>query len=235
MRVFSIVTVLAAAVIALAGCASTAPPIGAGQTPPGLTARGLGVVTGAPDLVTLVLGVQTQGPSAKGALDANSGSATALIETLKSRGVPAADLQTSGLSVNPTYGPTGRITGYEVTNQVTAKLRDIGAAGGIIDAAAGAAGDGIRVQQLSFSIDDDSALRAQARAEAVRLAQAQATQLAEAAGVNLSRIQSIVEVPVGSPGPLYRNVPQADAASVPVEPGTQELSVTVEIAYAIDQ
>lgn len=235
-RSLSAWAVFATAALALTGCAAQAPAGPAAATArSGITARGLGVVTGTPDLVTVSLGVQTRGPSAKGALDANNGSSTALIEVLKSRGVAAADLRTNGLSVNPTFGTDGRITGYEVTNQVTATLRDIAAAGGLIDAAAEAAGDGIRVQQLAFSIDDDSALRAQARAEAVRQAQAQAVQLAEAAGVALGPIHSIVEVPAaGAPGPL-REFQQADAAAAPLEPGGQELGVTVEVVYAIDQ
>src|SRR5205823_10335199 len=88
----------------------------------------------------MVIGVQTRDQSAKAALDANTTKATALINVLKSKGVAPADLQTSQLSVNPTYdSATGRITGYEVTNQVTATLHDVGAAGGLIDAAGQAA------------------------------------------------------------------------------------------------
>lgn len=223
-----------AAALVLTGCAG--PPAPAAPAPqPGITARGLGVVGGAPDLVTVVLGVQSRDPSARAALDANNAGAAAVTERLTASGVAAADLRTSGLSINPTYGPTGRISGYEVTNQVTATLRDIGAAGGLIDAAAAAAGDSIRVDRLGFSIDDDSALRARARADAVRLAQAQATQLAEAAGVGLGPILSITEVAQDAPPPLQRDFAQADAASVPLQPGTQELSVTVEIVYAIEQ
>ncbi|MBA2472157.1 MAG: SIMPL domain-containing protein [Pseudonocardiales bacterium] len=194
----------------MAGCSSGNEPVtstGAGSTSlPGITTRGLGTVTRTPNAVTVVIGVQTRAQSAKGALDANTGKATALIDVLKSKGVAAADLQTSQLSVNPTSdSATGRITGYEVTNQVTAKLHDIGAAGGLIDAAGEAAGDAVRLQQLAFSIDDDSASRAQARADAVRQAQAHAKQMADA------------------------------AAPVPIEPGAQELAVMVEVVYAIDQ
>lgn len=233
------VVVLALGAAALAGCSSGNEPVtstGAGSTSlPGITTRGLGTVTRTPDTVTIVIGVQTRGQSAKGALDANAGKATALIDVLKSKGVAAADLQTSQLSVNPTYdAATGRITGYEVTNQVTAKLHDIGAAGGIIDAAGEAAGDAVRLQQLAFSIDDDSASRAQARADAVRQAQAHAKQMADAAGVTLGRIRSITDVPVSPPSPLGREGTAA-TAPVPIEPGTQELAVMVEVVYAIDQ
>jgi uncharacterized protein len=230
------VVVLALGACLLAGCAdgdqASAGPAG----PHGITSRGVGTVTMTPDIVTIVIGVQTRGPSARAALDDNTGKAIALINVLKSHGVAPADLQTSQLSVNPTYDPaTGRITGYEVTNQVTANVHDVGAAGGLIDAAGAAAGDAVRLQQLSFSVGDDSASRAQARADAVRQAQAHAKQMADAAGVRLGRIYSINEVSATQPGPLGREGSPAAAAPVPIEPGSQKLIVMVDAVYAIDQ
>lgn len=233
------VAVLVLGALALAGCSGGNPPAAttsAGSTTvAGITTHGIGTATKSPDTVTIVIGVQTRAPSAKGALDTNTAKATALINVLKSKGVAAADLLTSQLSVNPTSDPaTGRITGYQVTNQVTAKLHDIGAAGGLIDAAGEAASDAVRLQQLSFSIADDSAARAQARSDAVRQAQAHAKQMADAAGVRLGPIRSITELPGSSPSPFGRNTPGA-AAQVPIEPGTQDLTVMVEVVYAIDQ
>jgi uncharacterized protein len=124
------VAIVALGALALAGCSA-----GNARTAPTaatvITTRGVGMATMTPDTVTLVIGVQTRDQSAKAALDANTAKATALINVLKSKGVAPADLQTSQLSVNPTYdSATGRITGYEVTNQVTAMLHDVGAAGG---------------------------------------------------------------------------------------------------------
>jgi hypothetical protein len=237
-RGLSGVVVLAIGAVALAGCSGGNEPAPAtstsGGSASGITTRGLGTVTRTPDTVTMVIGVQTRAQSAKAALDANTDKATALINVLKSKGIAPADLQTSHLSVNPTSDPaTGRITGYEVTNQVTARLHDIGTAGGLIDAAGAAAGDAVRLQQLSFSIADDSAARAQARANAVRQAQAHARQMADGAGVRLGKIRSITEVPASPPGPLGRDA--TAAAPVPIEPGTQDLNVMVEVVYAIDQ
>ncbi|MBV9313032.1 MAG: SIMPL domain-containing protein [Pseudonocardia sp.] len=202
----------------------------------GIVAHGVGKVSGAPDTATLVLGVQTQGPSARGALDANTAKANALVAMLKSNGVAAADVRTSELAVSSVYGPGGaRIIGYQVSNQVNATLRDITSAGRIIDAAVGIAGDTVRIQQLSFSIADDSALRAQARAAAVQQAQARAKQMADAAGVSLGRLRSISDVP-GYPPARYgaQAAPRAlPGAETPVEPGMQELQVAVNVAYDI--
>jgi uncharacterized protein YggE len=239
-RGISAVVVLALGVLALASCSrgnepAVAAPANVGSAGlPGIVSRGLGTVTKPPDTVTVVIGVQTRDPSARGALDANTAKATALINVLKSKGVAAADLQTSQLSINPTSDPTtGRITGYEVTNQITARLHDIRAAGGLIDAAGESAGDAVRIQQLRFSIGDDSALRAQARAAAVRQAQVHAKQMADAAGVTLGRIYSITEMPLNPPSPIGRD--SAPAVAVPLEPGAQELTVMVEVVYAINQ
>src|SRR6185312_1985866 len=138
-RGLSGVVVLAIGAVALAGCSGGSEPAAATSTSAGsassITTRGLGTVTRIPDTVTMVIGVQSRAQSAKAALDANTDRATALINVLKSKGVAPADLQTSQLSVTPTYdSAAGRISGYEVTNQVTATLHDVGAAGGLIDA-----------------------------------------------------------------------------------------------------
>ena len=200
-----------------------------------ISAQAIGTISGTPDVVTIVIGVQTQSASAQTALDDNNKKAADVIGVLKDSGVAPADLQTSQLSINPSYDEKGQqITGYQVTNMVTAKLRDITTAGAVIDAAGKTAGDAIRVQQLSFSIDDDSALRAQARADAVRRAQAQAKQMADAAGVQLGAIRSITEAPAATPT-IYAAMAGADtaAASVPLQPGSQELSVVVQVISAI--
>jgi uncharacterized protein YggE len=226
-------TLLALAAFALTGCttAAAAPPGPA--EPPGITARATGTVVAMPDTATVVLGVQTRDRSATAALTANSEQAAAVIGVLEGAGVAPADIRTSRLTVYPTTAPeSGRITGYEVSNQVTATLRDIAAAGAVIDQAAAAAGDAIRVQQIEFSVADESAARAQARADAVRRALAQAQQLAEAAGVELGPVRSIVELVGEQPVP-YRADADVAQQAVPLQPGTQELAVTVEVVHGI--
>jgi len=224
---------IALATLALAGCSATAATPPGPAEPPGITARATGTVAATPDTATVVLGVQTRDRSATAALTANSERANAVIGVLQGAGVAPADIRTSQLTVYPTTAPeTGRITGYEVSNQVTATLHDIAAAGAMIDQAAGAAGDAIRVQQIDFSVAAESAERAQARADAVHRALAQAQQLADAAGVGLGPVRSIVEVG-GQPPMPYRAEADRAAQAVPLQPGTQELAVTVEVVHAI--
>jgi hypothetical protein len=250
-RTLTIAALAAVAALVLAGCgrgdrnvAGAAPAAGVSTDNgrPSIAARGVGLVKGTPDTLRVVLGVETRSPSAKDALAANNDKANALVDTLKSKGVEAKDLQTSQLSINPTYDDKGqRITGYQVNNTVTATLHDIAGAGALIDAAAGAVGDAVRVQSIGFSIDDDSALKAEARTQAVHLAQVQAEQMAKAAGVKLGAIRYISEVPASSPMPYYNQVASGRTAApgaappVPILPGQQELSLTVDVVWDIAQ
>jgi uncharacterized protein YggE len=247
-----VAAVAAIAALALAGCgqaggrAAGATPAGAlstdGDSPPSIAARGVGQVKGTPDTLRVTLRVETRAASAHQALADNNEKANALVDTLEDKGVEAQDIQTSQLSVNPTYDDKGqRIMGYQVNNIVTATLHDIAGAGALIDAAAGAVGDAVRVQSIGFSIDDDSALKAEARTQAVHLAQLQAEQMAKAAGVKLGRIRLISEVRAGSPAP-YAEYYLGDAkaagranAPAPVMPGEQELRLTVDVVWEIAQ
>jgi hypothetical protein len=207
-------------------------------SPPAITAQGTGRVKGQPDLLTLLLGVETRAASSEAALKDNSNRANALIDTLKGHGVAAADIATSQLSISPTYDNNGqRITGYQVSNLVTARLHDLRGAGAVIDAAAGAAGDAIRIQQVALTFDDDSARPATARADAVRRAHDQADQMAKAAGVRLGKVRSISEGTSVSPQPypLRGAGLAAGAPPTPIQPGTQELTVDVNVVYDIEQ
>jgi uncharacterized protein YggE len=225
--------------VLLGGCADAAAPelgrpAASDTTGPSITTRGVGTVRGTPDMLTVELGVQTRARSAADALADNSTRTTGLLDVLRRRGVADADLRTSRLSINPTYDQNGGITGYEVTNQVTATLRDLAGAGALVDAAAQATGDAARVERIGFDIDDDAEPRARARGDAVRQAVTQARQLADAADVTLGPILSITEVTAGAPPvPAARDSAVAASAAVPIEPGTQDVSVTVEVVHAV--
>ena len=116
-----------------------------------------------------------------------------------------------------------------------ATLRDLGKAGALLDAAVGTVGNAVRIEQISFSVGDDTALRAQARTQAVAQAKAQAGQLAQAAGVSLGAVRSLTEVVDGGSPVTYdmKAAAGASAASVPVQPGQQEITVAVDLVYDI--
>jgi len=129
------------------------------------------------------------------------------------------------------------VLGYRVSNVVTAKIREVEEAGTIIDAVARAGGDLTRVDDISFSVDDPSVYHEEARQEAMADAQAKAEQLARLGGVRLGKPTYISEN-IYMPYPVYREaameVPAAPAAPpTPISPGEMEISLTVQVAYAI--
>jgi uncharacterized protein len=200
--------------------------------------HGLGKKSQAPDQVTVTMGVETRGATAADALKANNVKAAELIKVLKDRGVEDKHLQTSQLSIYPQYDNEGRkITGYNVSNIVTATLTDIKGAGGLIDAAAGVAGDAIRVQGLSFSLSDSAEALKVARERAVADGRTQAEQFAAAAGVKLGALLTISTSSVNLPSPVFRQntvfAKTADDGSVPIEAGAQEVSAEVDLVYEI--
>lgn len=219
----------------LSGCAaqgaSAASANGAKRT---IVGTATGKVEGVPDTVTVSLGVESQAGSAQAALAQNADRSTKVIEALKASGVVPKDVQTAQLSLNPTFDRQGRITGYSVSNMVTAKVHDVVNAGKVVDAAAAQAGNDIRVQGVTLSIEDTGKLVAAARADAVARARTQARQLAKAADVRLGDVEKITERRPDSPIMFSQRLAVDSAASAtPIEPGTQALSVEVTVVFAI--
>jgi uncharacterized protein len=211
---------------------TAAPPAGART----ISVDGVGTVSGTPDTVTLNLGVQVQGPTATEALATASTKAQALIDTLTAAGVAQADIQTGYISVYPNYqGPGATPNGYWASNSVTAVIHDVSKAGPIIDAGTKAVGDGTSFSGVSFSIADTSALYAQARKMAVDQARQHAEQLAAAAGGSVGAVLSIDES--AAPMPVtYAPATTAAAApaSPPIEPGRQQLQLSVKVVFGLE-
>lgn len=201
-----------------------------------ITGTATGKIEGVPDTLTVTLGVESRAGTAQAALARNADRATKVIEALKAAGVAPTDLQTAQLSLSPTFGKQFQITGYSVSNVVTAKVHDVLNAGKIVDAAAAQAGDDIRVQGVALSIEDTGKLVAAARADAVVRARQQARQLARAADVKLGTVQKITERRADHAMPFERQLSAGDAVKspTPIEPGTQELSVDVTVVFGIE-
>ena len=129
------------------------------------------------------------------------------------------------------------VIGYRVTNMVTAKIRDVGKAGTVIDAVAAAGGDLTRINSIGFTVDDPSTYYEEARQKAVADADAKAKQLADLAGVKLGKPTYISESSY-MPGPIYRQdlvakAAAAPAVTTPISPGEMEITMNVQLAYAI--
>ncbi len=225
-----------ALLLGAAGCATQAGATDeATSTRRTIVGTATGRVEGVPDTLTVTLGVESHAGSAQAALAQNNDRATRVVAALKAAGVAAEDLQTTQLSLNPTFDQKGRPNGYGVANVVTARTHDVVNGGKIVDAAAAQAGDDIRVQGVVLSIEDTSDLVAKARANAVRQARRQADQLARAADVGLGPVQRITERRPAQPEYFSQARVAADtaASAAPIEPGTQELTVDVTVVFGI--
>lgn len=226
------VLVVTTAIVAMLGVGAAATVAGATTRARTITVVGTGEVRGTPDVADLVLGVSGRGTSAVDVLQTIGDRAQKVIDVLHDAGVADDDIQTSGLSVQPVLDDQNHVTGYEATNTVTARIRDLTKAGAIVDAAAAKAGDNIRVQGITFSIDDDSKLLASARAKATKRARAQAEQLAGGAGVEVGNVRSITEATNTMPI-TYAADAAVKAAGTPVQPGSETLSVSATVVFTI--
>jgi uncharacterized protein YggE len=199
---------------------------------------GEGSVSVAPDYAEINGGVTTHGRSVKEASDANSKLMTTITAALKDAGVTAKDIQTSHFSIQPIYAPPdphgeARLTGYGVSNQVNAKIRDIGKVGDILDRLVAA---GItNVGNIAFQHADPSKLLDEAREAAVADAKRKAEIYAKASGLTLGRVIWVTEDQgYEPPMPMMGRIAAAApaAAPVPIATGEDSLHVRITVGFA---
>lgn len=196
--------------------------------------NGAGLVTTVPDRAVVSFGVQSRGETAAVALQRNSAEALNVIEALRDAGVARNDIQTQNVSLHATYGSEMRVTGYIAWNNVIAKIRDIDRAGRVIDRAVAAGANVVYGPWLRRS--DSEQLYRSALKAAVATARAKAQAIASASGIRLGRVTSVREHGFGYPGGgtvggttgIIGNAP-----GPPIQPGSQEITATVGISFAI--
>ena len=245
LLVISLVLVLA--IVGLAGCSPGNAVLGEikelnlSSQQAGIWVTGQGKVSVVPDIVSLRLGIEAQEASIAEAQTQAAEAMDKVMTALTKNGVAKKDIQTQYFSIRQVtkWDRTKEeetVIGYRVTNMVTAKIRDIDKAGAIIDAIAEAGGDLTRINSISFSVDDPSEYYKEAREKAMADAKAKAEQLAELAGVTLGKPTYISE---GIVSPIYpRGVVVMEevvgaAAPTPISPGETEISLSLQVAYAI--
>lgn len=189
-----------------------------------------------PDIVTIGAGVTTQASTAVEAMRTNAQAMNSVVERIKALGVPERDIQTTGINLGAMYDYDQArqrqvFRGYQASNRVSVKLRDIDRTGEVLDAlvAAGATD----LSGPDWSIDDDTAARAQARRQAMETARAQALEYARAAGYSDIRLLEISETVAPQPPMPYLRAVRAEAAdaATPVQPGMVQAGVTVRVTY----
>jgi uncharacterized protein YggE len=204
----------------------------------GVVVDGLGKVSGTPDVLRVTMGVSVRRSDVSKALDAANTAESRLRSALTKNGVAKADLQTSDVSVYPSYDNHGHRNGYAVNETVTAKLRNLATAGSVMSKAISAAGNEAVLQGVSFSLEDNKALLTQARDAAYADARDKADQYAKLAGRALGKVELVLEstsAPVELKA-VYDSVASGTAgaaSSVPIDPGSQQVSVSVTVRWAL--
>jgi len=198
-----------------------------------------GEVYAKPDLAVISFAVVNEAESVTDAMNENSAVMNDVIKAVKDQGIEDKDVKTTSFNIYPRYeyseGTYGKriLVGYEVTQELQVKIRDLGKIGTIIERAADSGAN--RVDNLYLTIDSQDELKKQAREQAIAQAKTKAEELTLQLGVKLGKIVSFNEN-------FY--VPRYDTqvsmmegiggGEVPdIQTGENKISVSVVITYEI--
>ncbi|MFW2831284.1 SIMPL domain-containing protein [Sphingomonas sp. ID0503] len=230
-------TMLLAAAPAAAQVAPAAPPYLSGTR---LEVSATGSVTRVPNVATINAGVVSQAASAAAAMADNARRMQATLAQLKSAGIEPRDVQTSTIALSPRYeyndNQPPRITGYQASNQVTVRFRDVAKAGGVLDALVAAGAN--QIDGPALSVDTPDAALDEARTQTLATARQRGELYARAAGLRIKRIVAINEAggyepPRPVPVMAMARAPKSDAVSE-IAPGEQKLDVTLNVVFELE-
>lgn len=208
--------------------------------PETVTVSGTGHATVTPDRFTFNVGVQTVAPTVEDAVAENNRRTANVIAALKKAGAQDKDIQTSQFSIYPQQeyqqGQQPRILGYQVTNNITVRSSKISDAGRLLGIAVNS---GVNNSSgINFEVSDPARGRDQGLRAAFEDARSKAALLAQAAGRTLGRALVINEGGQTTPPPypmprVAAMEMRAQAAEVPIESGSQELTFTISATFEL--
>jgi uncharacterized protein YggE len=223
------------------GCAATNATKGVNQiivpstNDQGILVEGQGEISAAPDMATLSVGIDVTAKTAAEARDAGAQAAAKVIDSIKRDKIDAKDIRTEGFSIQPHYeygtDHVSRIVGYGVNNNLSVKIHDLSLVSRVVDDATDAGGDAVRVNGVTFEIENAAHARTEARERAVADAKQKAEELAKLAGVTLGTPIAVEEVSFHSP--IVTMSAAAAQATTPIEPGESTVSLEVRVRWAI--
>ncbi|USU10552.1 SIMPL domain-containing protein [Sphingomonadaceae bacterium OTU29MARTA1] len=197
-----------------------------------------GRTTRVPDIATIRAGVVSQAPTAAAALADNAQRMARVLAALKRGGIAARDIATANVGLSPQYrytdGQPPALTGYQATNTVSVRFRDVAKAGGVLDTLVAQGAN--QIDGPNLSIDKPDAALDEARTDAVKQARTRADLYAAAAGMKVVRVISIAEAGqnAGGPTPPVRfRVQRAADAQTSIAPGEQDVTVTLSVRFLL--
>jgi uncharacterized protein YggE len=213
-----------------------APPLLSGTR---LDVSARGEVKRVPDVAVISAGVVTQSTNAAKAMQENAARMARVLAALREAGVATKDIATASVSLSPQYryneNQPPAITGYQASNQLTVRFRDVGKSGAILDALVREGAN--QINGPTLVVDNPEAALDEARVAAIKAARARADLYASATGMHVKRIVSISEAEGYSPQPvpMMARGMVADAAMAKSEilPGEQSLAVGVSVVFEL--
>jgi len=230
---------IAAAIAAIAVAPASAAEVQIASTGPIVELTATESVEAEPDLVRVGAGVTSEAQTAVEAMRLNAQAMSAVVEKIRQLGIAERDIQTTGISLGARYDydqATQRqvFRGYQASNRVSIRLREIDRTGPVLDALVAAGATDLSGPE--FSVENNKEAKAQARTTAMETLREQALSYARMAGYGDIRLLRIEEGDaVQPPRPMMR-VAAAEAAydkATPVQPGLVEQSVTVTVTYEL--
>lgn len=190
-----------------------------------------------PDVATISAGVVTQAVDGNAAMRQNAEQMAKVMAAIKAAGIAEKDIQTSGINLSPQYryveNEAPKITGFQASNNVNLKVRDIAKLGKVLDALAAQGSN--QINGPTFEIDQPEPVYDEARLEALKKAQARANTYARSLGLQVRRIVSISEGGGGNfqPVPMVRMQAKSAEMDTQVSPGETTLSVNLEVVFEL--
>ena len=195
-----------------------------------------GSVSRVPDLAIISAGVVTKSATASGAIADNASRMERVRVALKRAGIAERDIQTSSINLNPDYRYQDNqppvLTGYQASNNVSVKFRDIRNSGAILDALVAQGAN--QINGPSLTIDKPEAAYDEARTKALAAGKARAELYARALGMRVIRLLSVSESGGYRPPAPTAMMAQAERsadAKTSIDPGSQELEVTLAMTF----
>ena len=233
------------AALALAGAALPAAVLAQGATTIAqpiagtrLDVSATGEVSRVPDLAIISAGVVTRSATATGAISENAARMERVRAALKRAGIADRDIQTSSINLNPDYRYVENqppvLTGYQASNNLSVRFRDIRNSGRILDALVAEGANQINGPNLT--IDKPEQAMDEARVKALAVGQARAELYARSLGKRVVRLLSVSEsggYAVPPPMPMMRAQMADSAAKTTIDPGEQQIQVSIAMSFEL--
>ncbi len=205
-----------------------------------VTFSGEGKVLAKPDVAVANVSIVTEATTSKAAQDENSKKSQTVVDFLKKQKIDEKDIKTTSYNIYPQYeypryGGVPRIKGYQVSQTIEIKIRDLDKVSSVLDGVVAAGAN--QVGNLNFKIDDPEKLKAEARVKAIADAKKKASELKSQVGIRLGKIVNFSEGVSGYPVPMYERAVSMGLGGGTTGPslpsGENEITVDVTITYQI--